>query len=715
MAPSSGCTRCSGFCDFHLNEDNVRFMLLALLMVGYLLCGAAVFSAIEHPTEVENQIKWNRTLLNFSQRFNISPAEFRRFLREYELAMAAGVRTDAMRPRWDFTGAFYFVGTVVSTIGFGMTTPATATGKIFLIFYGMIGCAGTILFFNLFLERIITLLAVIMKAVRQGKLRLNGVYPEITIRAEEESHYQNPWKPSVYNVMLILGLAAVIISFCASSMYSPAEGWDFIDSLYFCFVTFSTIGFGDLVSGQRYTYENQALYGFANFTFILLGVCCIYSLFNVISIIIKQFLNWILKHCCLCQKKAQRPPRPLGRKQRMAVAPASTDRYGRPMRSEVSMDTEAVFESETDARRMSVEMSAIRDFLASSGSMCCQEESTSVPKTSVHEAANGHLKVAWSDHHHNTLTSNIGAGGHGSLPVMEEHDCQKGLLGDIGSLAVMNNKLAETCDHHNYSHGLSVGCTGSSTTNTRLQHDASDHHHHHHHYHHHHHHQNHQHQSKLPSRQGSPISETRSHHRFTVSPDVLQRHTEAGSEMEEQGARSSGVGSLANLESVAQTSGGTSQNGLSSSGIESTTALNHKMEEEDYSKDRGTPVGAETSPALNDTVHPTLNHTQEHGTHKDKNPEKLHLNQSNHKPANSNRTPCKDLQKGGPSNSMDHHKEYVNSATTKNNRFHGSVYLPKDEILSGVGSLTIMNDRFAETIHMRISHCQKNTEPKENA
>uniref|UniRef100_A0A8C4RNW3 Potassium channel domain-containing protein n=1 Tax=Erpetoichthys calabaricus TaxID=27687 RepID=A0A8C4RNW3_ERPCA len=376
MAPSSGCTRCSGFCDFHLNEDNVRFMLLALLMVGYLLCGAAVFS-----------IKWNRTLLNFSQRFNISPAEFRRFLREYELAMAAGVRTDAMRPP---TEIFLF-----SPPGFGMTTPATATGKIFLIFYGMIGCAGTILFFNLFLERIITLLAVIMKAVRQGKLRLNGVYPEITIRAEEESHYQNPWKPSVYNVMLILGLAAVIISFCASSMYSPAEGWDFIDSLYFCFVTFSTIGFGDLVSGQRYTYENQALYGFANFTFILLGVCCIYSLFNVISIIIKQFLNWILKHCCLCQKKAQRPPRPLGRKQRMAVAPASTDRYGRPMRSEVSMDTEAVFESETDARRMSVEMSAIRDFLASSGSMCCQEES---------------------------------AGGHGSLPVMEEHDCQKGRL-----------------------------------------------------------------------------------------------------------------------------------------------------------------------------------------------------------------------------------------------------------------------------------------------
>ena len=47
--------------------------------------------------------------------------------------------------------------------GFGMTTPATVGGKAFLIAYGLFGCAGTILFFNLFLERIISLLAFIMR------------------------------------------------------------------------------------------------------------------------------------------------------------------------------------------------------------------------------------------------------------------------------------------------------------------------------------------------------------------------------------------------------------------------------------------------------------------------------------------------------------------------------------------------------------------------
>jgi len=109
--------RLQGCRSLHLNEDNGRFALLAVLIVLYLLCGAAVFSAIERPSELLAQGRWNGTLLNFSETFNISLQDLNSFLREYEAAIAAGIRADALRPRWDFTGAFYFVGTVVSTIG----------------------------------------------------------------------------------------------------------------------------------------------------------------------------------------------------------------------------------------------------------------------------------------------------------------------------------------------------------------------------------------------------------------------------------------------------------------------------------------------------------------------------------------------------------------------------------------------------------------------
>lgn len=101
----------------YLNEDNARFLLLAALIVLYLLGGAAVFSALELAHERQAKQRWEERLANFSRRHNLSRDELRGFLRHYEEATEAGIRVDSARPRWDFTGAFYFVGTVVSTIG----------------------------------------------------------------------------------------------------------------------------------------------------------------------------------------------------------------------------------------------------------------------------------------------------------------------------------------------------------------------------------------------------------------------------------------------------------------------------------------------------------------------------------------------------------------------------------------------------------------------
>ncbi|XP_008146640.2 potassium channel subfamily K member 13 [Eptesicus fuscus] len=388
----------------HLNEDNARFLLLAALIALYLLGGAAVFSALELAHERQAKQRWEERLANFSRRHNLSRDELRGFLRHYEEATEAGVRVDSTRPRWDFTGAFYFVGTVVSTIGFGMTTPATVGGKIFLIFYGLIGCASTILFFNLFLERLITVIAYIMKSCHQQQLRREGALPRESPK--------NPgicgavgglagWKPSVYYVMLILCLASLLISCCASAMYTCIEGWSYFDSLYFCFVAFSTIGFGDLVSSQNAMYESQGLYRFANFAFILMGVCCIYSLFNVISILIKQSVNWILRRmdsgCCgQCQGG-------LPRARRNVIMPGN-----------VSSETGGVMEGEAGRRRPSEEMISMKDFLTAN------KVSLAVLQKQLSESANGcRLQT-------------------GTQPRDSEFS------GGVGAFAIMNNRLAET-------------------------------------------------------------------------------------------------------------------------------------------------------------------------------------------------------------------------------------------------------------------------------
>ncbi|KAM9728840.1 potassium channel subfamily K member 13 [Menidia menidia] len=442
--------RASGCCcspGAPVNEDNARFCLLAGLILLYLLCGAAIFSALEHPFEIRARLLWKQQLDNFTRRYRVNLGALHTLLRQYEEANGAGIRVDTLRPRWDFSGAFYFVGTVVSTIGFGMTTPTTIAGKIFLIFYGLIGCAATILFFNLFLERIITMLAYIMRWCHERRLRCGGVRVVSSREASsgEEEDSLEGWKPSVYYVMLILGVASVVIACSASTLYSSMENWSYVDSLYFCFVAFSTIGFGDLVSSQREQYDSQGAYRLGNCLFILMGVCCIYSLFNVISIVIKQTLNWILsklvcsgRHrlcscstrgcwwlCCPCLQGQKRNHLPAHlrsqRARRNKVRPASSHcPAGRHRYRDGSVET--VCDSETDAggavaevhagRRLSGEMISVNEFMASN------KVSLALLQKQLSETAHQGPRPSY---------------GH-----------QNGFSGGVGALAIMNNRLQET-------------------------------------------------------------------------------------------------------------------------------------------------------------------------------------------------------------------------------------------------------------------------------
>lgn len=88
-------------------------MLIAL----YMLAGAAIFSFLERPSELNAHQLWERRLRDFSHEHKISCEDLKHLLRHYEEARTAGIRTERGRALWDVPGAFYFVGTVVSTIG----------------------------------------------------------------------------------------------------------------------------------------------------------------------------------------------------------------------------------------------------------------------------------------------------------------------------------------------------------------------------------------------------------------------------------------------------------------------------------------------------------------------------------------------------------------------------------------------------------------------
>ncbi|XP_064157569.1 potassium channel subfamily K member 13-like [Anguilla rostrata] len=421
MVPDAGCRRRRRRRrrpSFWPSRDGARLGLLGALILLYLLCGAAIFSALEYRAELQARRRWDERLANFGRRHGVGPGALRGLLKLYEDTYWAGARIDPVSPRWDFAGAFYFAATTISTIGFGMTRPATSGGKIFLIFYGLFGCAATILFFNLFLERVIGVLVEATRWCRQRSGSGDGL-PE-------------GWKPSVCSVALILGVVVLLMVGGASMLFSALEGWGYLESLYFCFVAFSTVGFGDLVSGQREGSWAYGVYRLGNCLLILAGICCLCSLLNIISILIKQSLDWILSHLCpapgplpfgLCGC----PPFLCGNPSPIwpccgdrAVHPApSPVAQGRGLHADVSVDTVCNSRTDVGGRRLSGEMISARHFLAA-----------------VIQKA-----------------------------PQQSHARQTGFMEDVGALAVMSNRLQETSANRPLFTSVWTYCCMETSTN----------------------------------------------------------------------------------------------------------------------------------------------------------------------------------------------------------------------------------------------------------
>ncbi len=123
--------------------------------------------------------------------------------------------------------------------GYGMTTPRTTLGKVLTMLYGFLGCASCILFFNLFLERIVTLFAYCIRYFRQTKekyfsktshnsgTRVSGKSGSDDFDSELSSTVDNNlhWRPSVYAVFCLLFALCLAHMCSAAVLYSNVENW----------------------------------------------------------------------------------------------------------------------------------------------------------------------------------------------------------------------------------------------------------------------------------------------------------------------------------------------------------------------------------------------------------------------------------------------------------------------------------------------------------
>ncbi|CAG9854496.1 unnamed protein product [Phyllotreta striolata] len=242
-----------------MKRQNVRTLSLVVCTFTYLLIGAAVFDALESKEEERRDTLLKVSSSALKRKYNISEEDYRMIelvIIEYKPHKAG--------PQWKFAGAFYFATVVLAMIGYGHSTPVTSGGKAFCIGYAVIGIPLGLVMFQSIGERLNKFASIVIKHIKKY---LNFQKIEAT----------------EMNLMFATGMLSSIIITTGAAVFSRYEGWTYFDSFYYCFVTLTTIGFGDYVALQNdNALKERPGYVALSLVFILFGLAVVAASINLL-------------------------------------------------------------------------------------------------------------------------------------------------------------------------------------------------------------------------------------------------------------------------------------------------------------------------------------------------------------------------------------------------------------------------------------------------
>ncbi|XP_019647688.1 PREDICTED: potassium channel subfamily K member 10-like [Branchiostoma belcheri] len=171
--------------------------------------------------------------------------------------------------KWDFQASLGFALTVVTTIGYGHISPASAVGRAVCVLYALFGIPFTAVLVTNIAHHV-------GDQVRKAALRVHKDHPK--------------WSPQRIKrltaiTLLLLGVLSFVL--LPALVIWSVEGWTFSETLYYVFISLSTIGFGDYVVGQQPEVAYWPGYVILIFVWILCGIEYLATIFELISLGIK--------------------------------------------------------------------------------------------------------------------------------------------------------------------------------------------------------------------------------------------------------------------------------------------------------------------------------------------------------------------------------------------------------------------------------------------
>ncbi|XP_076026679.1 potassium channel subfamily K member 17-like [Genypterus blacodes] len=208
-------------------------LLLGAVYMAYVLAGGLIFWKLEGEMgkkdisrllQNKQQLLVDYTCLN--QKGLEAVAQVVQDSSKAGLSMKGNYTTDGF---WKFTSSAVFAATVVTTIGYGNISPSTTAGQIFCVFFALFGIPLNVVVLN-----------------RVGKYML-VIERNICDFLQEKTVKKRCTRFLIHLVSYLTGM--VLFFVVPMLVFQQHEGWTYSEAIYYCFITLSTIGFGDYVAG----------------------------------------------------------------------------------------------------------------------------------------------------------------------------------------------------------------------------------------------------------------------------------------------------------------------------------------------------------------------------------------------------------------------------------------------------------------------------------